>query len=248
MGCGAGKATGLGFVCFVVINRRVLSANELIHFPRFYSPPPPLTNWAGIWMRFWALYVLLFFCGFVFPKYLANRVDSALILFQKLSICPREINISIFTSPQIGCGAGAQSKSLLALDPSLSLTSVDPSPPVVGGGEFTDIWTVWYSYIMYIYKIHMIMIYFGAITGAWAVILMPQIEMASKDSQLADMASMGRLRLTIAPLTSLPTVAGGYDGIGGGGIAKYLLWFEKRLNFSIAPRKLSIFSRTVVEP
>eukprot|EP01086_Lenisia_limosa_P009741 TRINITY_DN33349_c0_g1_i1.p1 TRINITY_DN33349_c0_g1~~TRINITY_DN33349_c0_g1_i1.p1 ORF type:complete len:340 (+),score=55.68 TRINITY_DN33349_c0_g1_i1:172-1191(+) len=69
---------------------------------------------------------------------------------------------------EIGCGAGAQSKSLLALDPSLSLTSVDPSPPV--------------------------------------------IEMASKDSQLADMASMGRLRLTIAPLTSLPTVAGGYDG------------------------------------
>ena len=29
MGCGAAEATGLGFVCFVVINPRVLSANRV---------------------------------------------------------------------------------------------------------------------------------------------------------------------------------------------------------------------------
>ena len=30
MGCGAAEATGLGFVCFVVINPRVLSSKVLI--------------------------------------------------------------------------------------------------------------------------------------------------------------------------------------------------------------------------
>ena len=32
MGCGAAEATGLGFVCFVVINPRVLSANSDLGF------------------------------------------------------------------------------------------------------------------------------------------------------------------------------------------------------------------------
>ena len=48
MGCGAAKATVLGFVCFVVTNRRVLSVNRVdlgllfccfINCP-IYSPPP----------------------------------------------------------------------------------------------------------------------------------------------------------------------------------------------------------------
>ena len=46
MGCGAIEATGLGFVCFVAINPRVLSADRVdsgffcfINFP--ISPPPP---------------------------------------------------------------------------------------------------------------------------------------------------------------------------------------------------------------
>ena len=45
MGCGAAKATGLGFVCYVVINPRV-SANRVdlgscfMNF-RFINPPPP---------------------------------------------------------------------------------------------------------------------------------------------------------------------------------------------------------------
>ena len=49
MECGPAEATGLGFVCFVVINPRVLSANRvyfgllffLFHI-FFVSPPPPL--------------------------------------------------------------------------------------------------------------------------------------------------------------------------------------------------------------
>ena len=47
MGCGAAEATGLGFVCFVVINPPVLSANRVdfglfcfIDFS-FLHPPPP---------------------------------------------------------------------------------------------------------------------------------------------------------------------------------------------------------------
>ena len=47
MGCGAAEATGLGFVCFVIINSRMLSANRdyfglfLFHqFCHFTIPPP----------------------------------------------------------------------------------------------------------------------------------------------------------------------------------------------------------------
>ena len=46
MGCGGAEAIGLGFVCFVVINPRVLSANrvDLSSFSfiifQFYPPPP----------------------------------------------------------------------------------------------------------------------------------------------------------------------------------------------------------------
>ena len=45
MGCGAAEATGLGFVCFICINRRVLSANSVdigFHFPvqRTNHPDP----------------------------------------------------------------------------------------------------------------------------------------------------------------------------------------------------------------
>ena len=48
MGCGAAEATGLGFVCFVVISPRVLSANRVdlgfffcfTNFP-ILPPPPP---------------------------------------------------------------------------------------------------------------------------------------------------------------------------------------------------------------
>ena len=47
MGCGAAEATGLGFICFVVINPRVLSAN-IVDFGPFFlfhklsnlTPPP----------------------------------------------------------------------------------------------------------------------------------------------------------------------------------------------------------------
>ena len=46
MGCGAAEATGLGFVCFVVINPCVLSANRVdlvffcfINFPILLPPP-----------------------------------------------------------------------------------------------------------------------------------------------------------------------------------------------------------------
>mgnify|MGYP003571746643 CR=1 FL=1 len=48
MGCGAAEATGLGFVCFVVINPCVLSANRvdlgffLFHKFPILLPPPPL--------------------------------------------------------------------------------------------------------------------------------------------------------------------------------------------------------------
>ena len=45
MGCGAAEATGLGFVCFAIVNPRVLSANrvDLGLFFRFFQilPPPP---------------------------------------------------------------------------------------------------------------------------------------------------------------------------------------------------------------
>ena len=47
MGCGAAEATGLGFVCFVVLNPRVLSANRvdfglcLFHIFSHFTPPPP---------------------------------------------------------------------------------------------------------------------------------------------------------------------------------------------------------------
>ena len=46
MGCGAAEATGLGFVCFVVINSRVLSENRVyfgLLFHKFsnFTPPPP---------------------------------------------------------------------------------------------------------------------------------------------------------------------------------------------------------------
>ena len=45
MGCGAAEATGLGFVCFVVINPRVLLANrvDLTFFVSYisnFTPPP----------------------------------------------------------------------------------------------------------------------------------------------------------------------------------------------------------------
>ena len=45
MGCGAAEATGLGFVCFVVINPRVLSTDRVdfglffVNFVRFTPPP-----------------------------------------------------------------------------------------------------------------------------------------------------------------------------------------------------------------
>ena len=48
MECGAAEATGLNFVCFVVINPRVLSANRvnfgLFLFHKFsnFTPPPPI--------------------------------------------------------------------------------------------------------------------------------------------------------------------------------------------------------------
>ena len=45
MGCSATEATGLGFVCFVVINPLVLSANRvdfgLVLFHKFSNLPPP---------------------------------------------------------------------------------------------------------------------------------------------------------------------------------------------------------------
>ena len=45
MECGATEASGLGFVCFVVINPHVLSANRvdfgLFCFVSFNLPPPP---------------------------------------------------------------------------------------------------------------------------------------------------------------------------------------------------------------
>ena len=46
MGCGAAEATGLGFVCFIVLNPRILSANGVdLGFFCFIngpiSPPPP---------------------------------------------------------------------------------------------------------------------------------------------------------------------------------------------------------------
>ena len=43
MGCGAAEATGLGVVCFVVINLRVLSANRVDSglFNNFPIPPSP---------------------------------------------------------------------------------------------------------------------------------------------------------------------------------------------------------------
>ena len=47
MGCGAAEATGLDFVCFIVINPCVLSTNRvdlgsfcIINFPIFLPPPP----------------------------------------------------------------------------------------------------------------------------------------------------------------------------------------------------------------
>ena len=46
MGCGAAEATGLGFVCFAVINPRVLSTHRvdlgffLFHKFPIYPPPP----------------------------------------------------------------------------------------------------------------------------------------------------------------------------------------------------------------
>ena len=40
MGCGAAEATGLGFVCILVINPRVLSANRILGF-LFHKFPPP---------------------------------------------------------------------------------------------------------------------------------------------------------------------------------------------------------------
>ena len=47
MGCGAAESTCLGFVCFVVINPRLLSTNRVdlgffvSYIFKFYSPPPP---------------------------------------------------------------------------------------------------------------------------------------------------------------------------------------------------------------
>ena len=46
MECGAAEATGLGFVCFVVINPRMLSANRVdfghfVEIIQFYLYPPP---------------------------------------------------------------------------------------------------------------------------------------------------------------------------------------------------------------
>ena len=50
MGCGAAEATGLGFVCFVVISPCVLSANRVdlgffcfINFPILLPPPQNLS-------------------------------------------------------------------------------------------------------------------------------------------------------------------------------------------------------------
>ena len=37
MGCGAAEATGLGFVCFVVINPCVLSANKVMILGIFFD-------------------------------------------------------------------------------------------------------------------------------------------------------------------------------------------------------------------
>ena len=58
MGCGAAEATGLGFVCFVVINPWVLSANRvdlgffLFHkFSNFTPPPPHATDAASLRRR-----------------------------------------------------------------------------------------------------------------------------------------------------------------------------------------------------
>ena len=50
MGCGAAEATGLGFVCFVVINPGVLSPRELIQaflFHKFSNFNPLLTPYSS---------------------------------------------------------------------------------------------------------------------------------------------------------------------------------------------------------
>ena len=59
MGYGAAEVTGLGFVCFVVINPRVLSSNkvdfDLFSPPKFSNwshPPPPACQTHRIWSEF----------------------------------------------------------------------------------------------------------------------------------------------------------------------------------------------------
>ena len=45
MGCGAAEVAGLGFVCFVVINPRVLTANKVgFLFHKFSNLPSPLPS------------------------------------------------------------------------------------------------------------------------------------------------------------------------------------------------------------
>ena len=58
MGCGATEATGLGFVCFVVINPHVLTANRvdfgLFLFHKFFNftpPPLPQVSYLEIYME-----------------------------------------------------------------------------------------------------------------------------------------------------------------------------------------------------
>ena len=68
MGCGAAEATGLGFVCFVVINPPVLSANIVdlgffcfIEFPLFDRAVVRVSSKAGS-----GLFLFLCFCHLVF--------------------------------------------------------------------------------------------------------------------------------------------------------------------------------------
>ena len=62
MGCGFKEATGLGFVCFVIINPCVLSANRVdlgffvSKFSNFTPPPPSTSNYLSV-----SSYILLVF-------------------------------------------------------------------------------------------------------------------------------------------------------------------------------------------
>ena len=89
MGCGAAEATGLGFVCFVVLNLRVLSANR-VDFGLFCFIN---LQWDAVLQKLaWALFVLLlstFVCcqpteliwAFLFHKFSISGFCSPCCIF-----------------------------------------------------------------------------------------------------------------------------------------------------------------------